>query len=506
MAETPGEDNQRGQNQGVARDVGATGASAPEPVTAKAAGAKPAAKKPVAQKPAVKKPATAKPAAKTPATKTAAAKTSAAKATAAKSPATKSAAAKAVATKSPAEKSPAEKTTAAKTSTAKPAATQHPAAKTSAAQASAATTSAVAEPSTKPATAKTGVKKPAAKKPAAKKPASTKPASTKPAAKNATENATEKAIDTTPAAAAPSVEAPAAADSTASTSSSPNPDAAPTVDRNPASPAVVPEPAVVPLGEPVAVSEVALSVTGLSKSYDGTVAVDGISLSVPRGAMFGLLGPNGAGKTTTLSMISGLLRPDAGTVTVDDIDVWADPIAAKRRLGILPDRMRLFDRLTGAQLLHYAGTLRGLPAATVRTRTSDLAEAFGLRDVLGKLVRQYSVGMAKKVALAAAMIHAPRLLILDEPFESVDPVSTEAILAVLRNYVEHGGTVILSSHQIELIERECSGVAIIADGAVRVSGSLDEVRGDDTLLDVFHTHTGELTDAGGMSWLHSFSA
>lgn len=258
--------------------------------------------------------------------------------------------------------------------------------------------------------------------------------------------------------------------------------------------------------EPAPAPTIALRLTGLTKSYDDAVAVAGIDLEIPRGLMFGLLGPNGAGKTTTLSMISGLLRPDAGTVEFNDVDVWSDPIAAKRLLGVLPDRMRLFDRLTGAQLLYYAGTLRGLPAATVRTRTADLADAFGLRDVLGKLVRQYSVGMAKKVALAAAMIHAPRLLILDEPFESVDPVSTEAILAVLRNYVEHGGTVILSSHQIELIERECGGVAIIADGQVRASGTLDEVRGDDSLVNVFHTHTGELTEAGGMSWLHSFSA
>ena len=249
---------------------------------------------------------------------------------------------------------------------------------------------------------------------------------------------------------------------------------------------------------------VVLAVIGLSKTFDDTPAVRGIDLQVRAGSIFGIVGPNGAGKTTTLSMITGLLRPDSGTVLVHGTDVWANPVAAKRQMGVLPDRLRLFDRLTGAQLLYYAGTLRELDRATVRKRSSDLASAFGLEDALGRLVTDYSAGMMKKIALAAAMIHSPRLLVLDEPFEAVDPVSAANVIEILQRYAAAGGTVVLSSHSMDLIERMCDFVAIIVRGEVLASGTVDEVRRGSSLENRFIELAGGRKPAEGMEWLHNF--
>ena len=251
--------------------------------------------------------------------------------------------------------------------------------------------------------------------------------------------------------------------------------------------------------------EQVLHVDGLVKRYGDTLAVDGIDLVVESGTIFGIVGPNGAGKTTTLSMITGLLRPDAGTVTVHGADVWRDPAAAKRQMGVLPDRLRLFDRLTGTQLLYYTGVLRGLAPETVRDRMVQLSTTFGLDDALTRLVADYSAGMTKKLALAAALLHSPRMLVLDEPFESVDPVSAASIIDVLRKYVAAGGTVVLSSHSMDLIERVCDAVAIIVDGSVLASGTVDEVRGDGTLEDKFVELAGGRNVVEGLEWLHSFS-
>ncbi|MFF2387294.1 ABC transporter ATP-binding protein [Agromyces sp. NPDC058104] len=248
-----------------------------------------------------------------------------------------------------------------------------------------------------------------------------------------------------------------------------------------------------------------LSITGLVKRFGENTAVDGISLDVRAGSFFGIVGPNGAGKTTTLSMITGLLRPDAGTVRIHDIDAWVDPHAAKRATGVLPDRLRLFDRLTGAQLLYYSGILRGLDNRTVRERSADLIAAFGLDDAVDRLVADYSAGMTKKIALACAMIHSPRLLVLDEPFESVDPVSAANLTEILERYVAGGGTVVLSSHGMDLIERVCDSAAIIVSGRVLAAGTLDEVRAGHTLEDRFVELAGGRKAAEGMEWLHSFS-
>ncbi len=250
---------------------------------------------------------------------------------------------------------------------------------------------------------------------------------------------------------------------------------------------------------------VVLRVEGLSKRFGETMAVDGISLEVSTGTVQGIVGPNGAGKTTTLSMICGLLRPDSGKVFVDGMDVWEDPAAAKRQMGVLPDRLRLFDRLTGNQLLYYAGILRDLPPETVKERIVQLSRTFGFEDALPRLVADYSAGMVKKIALAAALIHSPKLLVLDEPFESVDPVSASAIIDVLGNYVKAGGTVVLSSHSMELIERMCDSVAIIVDGKVLVSGTVDEVRGAGRLEDKFIEVVGGKGAVEELEWLHNFS-
>ena len=263
--------------------------------------------------------------------------------------------------------------------------------------------------------------------------------------------------------------------------------------------------AVTESAEPVDPANAVLVARGLVKDFGGTHAVDEIDLTVPTGSFYGIVGPNGAGKTTTLSMISGLLRPDRGTITVAGIDARQRSRAAKKLIGVLPDRFRTFDRLTGRQLLHYYGLLRGLKPGVVDKRTADLARAFDLTDALGRAVSDYSAGMTKKVMLAGAMIHSPRLLVLDEPFEAVDPVSAAVILEILSQYVAGGGTVILSSHTMELVERVCSRVAVVVSGQVLAEGTVEEVRGDLTLEQRFVELSGGLTEVEGLEWLHTFS-
>jgi ABC-2 type transport system ATP-binding protein len=249
----------------------------------------------------------------------------------------------------------------------------------------------------------------------------------------------------------------------------------------------------------------ALSLRGLAKRFGAKIAVDGLSLDVPAGSFFGIVGPNGAGKTTTLSMATGLLRPDFGTAVVHGVDVWARPLEAKKLMGILPDGVRLFDRLTGEQLVSYAGLLRGMDKEVVAARVGELLSALDLSQDAGTLVVDYSAGMTKKIALACAMIHAPRLLVLDEPFESVDPVSAANLTDILERFVGGGGTVLLSSHGMDLIERVCDSAAIIIGGRVLASGTLDEVRVGQTLEDRFVELAGGRKAAEGMEWLHSFS-
>ncbi|MEH1126199.1 ABC transporter ATP-binding protein [Micromonospora sp. CPCC 206061] len=248
--------------------------------------------------------------------------------------------------------------------------------------------------------------------------------------------------------------------------------------------------------------ESALAVRGLVKRFETVVAVAGIDLDVPAGSFYGLLGPNGAGKTTTLSMAVGLLRPDEGRVWVRGHDVWSDPTHAKALLGVLPDGVRLLDRLTGAELLAYHGLLRGMDPAVIDQRARELLDVLALAGAGRTLVVDYSAGMKKKIGLACALLHAPRLLVLDEPFEAVDPVSAALIRDILQRYVAGGGTVIFSSHVMEVVERLCSHVAILADGAIKRVGTLDEVRGGRSLEDVFVEVVGGRTATGEeLAWL-----
>ena len=245
----------------------------------------------------------------------------------------------------------------------------------------------------------------------------------------------------------------------------------------------------------------ALQITSLAKRFGQKVAVDGIDLRVPTGSFFGLVGPNGAGKTTTLSMATGLLRPDAGSVHVHGVDVWRDPVAAKRMIGNLADGVRLFDRLTGEQLITYTAMMFGLPRPEIAPRVADLIALMDLGDAAGTIVADYSAGMTKKVALACALVHAPRLLVLDEPFESVDPVSAANIEDVLRGYTASGGTVIVSSHSMDLVQRMCDHVAVIANGRVLAAGRVDDVRGGETLQDRFVSLVGGRHATQGPEWL-----
>jgi ABC-2 type transport system ATP-binding protein len=247
----------------------------------------------------------------------------------------------------------------------------------------------------------------------------------------------------------------------------------------------------------------ALSLRGLWKRFGEKIAVRALDLDVPVGSFYGLVGPNGAGKTTTLSMATGLLRPDGGTVHVRGTDLWAQPDQAKATLGILPDGVRLFDRLTGLQLVTYAGLLRGMDRDTVTERAHSLLTAMDLAADVNTYVVDYSAGMTKKIALASAMIHAPRTLVLDEPFEAVDPVSAANIRDILADYVAGGGTVIVSSHVMDLVQRMCDHVAIVGAGQVLAAGTVDDVRGDQTLEDRFVDLVGGRTRAEGLEWLRT---
>lgn len=249
--------------------------------------------------------------------------------------------------------------------------------------------------------------------------------------------------------------------------------------------------------------QTAIAIRGLAKRFGQKVAVNGVSLDVPAGSFYGLVGPNGAGKTTAMSMATGLLRPDHGQVWIHGTDVWAEPLTAKRRMGVLADGVRLFDRLTGEQLVTYSGLLRGLDRETVAERTADLLRVMDLTSDAGKLVVDYSAGMTKKVALASAMIHAPQVLVLDEPFEAVDPVSAANIRDILAQFVASGGTVIVSSHVMDLVQRMCDHVAVIAQGNLLAAGTVDEVRDGHSLEDRFVDLVGGRATGEGLSWLHT---
>jgi ABC-2 type transport system ATP-binding protein len=250
---------------------------------------------------------------------------------------------------------------------------------------------------------------------------------------------------------------------------------------------------------------VGLELRGLSKSFGSLAAVDKVTLAVPAGAFYGLVGPNGAGKTTLLSMAVGLLRPDAGDAFVLGQSVWQreSEVRAKELLGVLPSGLALPGRLTGRELLTYLGLLRRMPPATVSDRGDELLDVLGLADAERTLIADYSTGMTKKIGLAVAVLHGPRVLVLDEPLEGVDPLSAMTISGVLRGFVRHGGTVVMSTHAMTLVEQLCDHVAVMARGALVRDGTIAEVAGEVGLQQAFIDAVGAGPVERELSWLRS---
>ena len=257
---------------------------------------------------------------------------------------------------------------------------------------------------------------------------------------------------------------------------------------------------------PAPASVPALQMRGLVKAFDRKVAVDRLSLDIPVSSFYGIVGPNGAGKTTSLSMATGLLRPDAGQVLVHGVDVWTQPQRAKTLLGVLPDGLRTFDRLNGLELVTYSGLLRGLERDVVVPRATELVKVLGLWDAGTTLVADYSAGMRKKIHLACAMVHSPSILVLDEPFEAVDPISAQTIQAILRDYAAAGGTVVISSHVMATVQRLCDHVAIINAGRVVAAGTIEQVAAGADLEQRFTELVGGHVRTEGLSWLRPSSS
>ncbi len=246
-----------------------------------------------------------------------------------------------------------------------------------------------------------------------------------------------------------------------------------------------------------------LRIVELTKWFDGTCALDQLSLDVPAGSCFGLVGPNGSGKSTTLRSVVGLVRPDSGYIEVCGVSVANDVLAARKQMGIVLDPLQLFERLTAREFLRTMGELRRVDAGVVDQRSHDLLRILQLDQDADRQIAGYSHGMRKKTALAAALLHRPRLLLLDEPFEGVDPVSARSMRAMLDRFRSGGGTVVLSSHVMDLVERLCDHVGVINHGRVVASGPTDELRRGRRLEDAFIDVVGASAsvDQDGIDWL-----
>jgi ABC-2 type transport system ATP-binding protein len=220
----------------------------------------------------------------------------------------------------------------------------------------------------------------------------------------------------------------------------------------------------------------AISTEHLTRRFGDLLAVDDVNLRVAPGQFFGFLGPNGAGKSTTIKMLTGLLAPSAGRIEILGLGLAENPVEVKRQIGVVPEGMALFGRLTGAEYLNFAGRMYGLDRETAAKRASELLDFMQLADQPQTLVTDYSHGMQKKLALAAAVIHNPKILFLDEPFEGVDAIASGTLKAMLQRMIAHGATIFLTSHVLEIVERLCSHVAIIHRGKLVAQGSLEELR------------------------------
>ena len=223
-------------------------------------------------------------------------------------------------------------------------------------------------------------------------------------------------------------------------------------------------------------ASLAVETFSLVKQFGDFVAVDHINLHVNRGSFFGFLGPNGAGKSTTIKMLTGLLAPTSGTLRVLDLDVSKQPMDVKRRIGVVPEDLNLFERLTGAEMLSFTGRMYGVRPEEIAQRSKELLDLMELQDEPRKLIIEYSHGMKKKLSLACALIHRPEILFLDEPFEGVDAIASRTLKDLLSRLTARGLTVFLTSHVLEIVERLCSDIAIIAQGKLLAAGSLNELR------------------------------
>jgi ABC-2 type transport system ATP-binding protein len=242
-----------------------------------------------------------------------------------------------------------------------------------------------------------------------------------------------------------------------------------------------------------------IELSGLTKRYGKFTAVDGISLTIPAGELFGFLGPNGAGKTTTFRMIAGILKPTSGSIRIAGISLDEQPMAAKSRLGFIPDRPFVYDKLTGAEFLRFVAALYGQGGALIERRIDELLELFELTPWKNELTEAYSHGMRQKLIISSALVHRPEVIVVDEPMVGLDPRSARLLKDLLREFVDRGGTVLMSTHTLEIAEAMCDRIAIIQSGRIAAAGTMDELRaetssGDASLEELFLKLTGGLSE------------
>ena len=246
----------------------------------------------------------------------------------------------------------------------------------------------------------------------------------------------------------------------------------------------------------------AIEIRDLRKLYGAKAAVDGLSLTVPRGSFFGFLGPNGAGKSTTIRMLTGLIPPTSGSIELLGMPMEGHELEIKRRIGLVPDESLLFDRLTGAEFLEFVGRMYGLARPVAQGRARELLDLFELTAQPRQLIAEYSKGMRKRVAMAASLIHRPELFLMDEPFEGVDAVGARLMKDILLDQVRQGATIFLTSHVLEVVERLCDRVAIINEGKIVREGTMQELRSaSETLEDVFVRVVGADHTFERLDWL-----
>jgi ABC-2 type transport system ATP-binding protein len=249
----------------------------------------------------------------------------------------------------------------------------------------------------------------------------------------------------------------------------------------------------------------AVRTAGLTRAFGNFRAVDGIDLAVPTGSFYGFLGPNGAGKSTTIKCLTGLLRPTAGTMRILDLDPLVESVQVKRRIGVVPEDLALFDRLTAEETLTFVAQVHGIDAPTAKHRSADLLELMDLKSAGTTLVTDFSHGMRKKLSLAAALLPAPKLLFLDEPFEGIDAVASRQIKDLLLSFVSRGGTIFLTSHILEIVERLSTHIGVIAHGKLVAQGRIEELRsgggGGRTLEELFIDLVGGDAKSHALDWI-----